>query len=169
MTVTDVGPNVVTDRGVGVLKYTTADQAFSWRAPGELDFGTPVVILAEAAATKIYSYNGDRWIEITRATGSLSANATAQITFSGGTNEFDGVFQLLKGQTSRIIYANSDAANGAALSLNDPRPAGEARHRAPRGNKAFVMGSRTMSLVRGADARRGWRDHDGVPGMQVGA
>lgn len=168
VTVTDVGPNVVTDRGLGILKYTTADQAFSWRAPGEIDFGTPVVILAEAAATKIYSYNGDRWIEITRAAGSLAANATAQITFSGGTNEFDGVFQLLKGQTSRIIYANSNATDGGALSLNDLDKL-EKLVKAPRGNKAFVMGSRTMSSFEALMRAAGGATMTEYQGMQVGA
>ncbi len=166
VTVTDVGPNIVSDRGVGILKYTTADQAFSWRAPGELDFGTPVIILAEAAATKIYSYNGDRWIEITRAAGSLSANATAQITFSGGTNEFDGVFQLLKGQTTRVVYANSDASNGANLSLADLDRL-EKLVKAPRGAKAFVMGSRTMTSWEALMRAAGGATMTEYQGMQV--
>mgnify|MGYP006928492170 CR=1 FL=1 len=143
--VTDVGPNIITDRGQGLLRYTHSTTSFAFRAPGSYDFG-PEATVAAGSVGKVYGHNRDQWIEVTRGVGVLSADSSAAVTFSGGTSEFDGVFALLKGQTSRIIYANSDATNGANISLADLDRL-EKLVKAPKAQKVFICGDRTMSSI----------------------
>jgi len=163
--ITDVGPNVITDRGQGLLRYTHGTTSFSFRAPGETDYG-PEATIAAGAVGKVYSFNRDMWIEVTRGVGVLSASATAAVTFSGGTSEFDGVFALLAGQTTRVIYANSDATNGANLALSDLDRL-EKLVKAPKQQKVFILGDRTMNAFEALMRAAGGATMGEYAGMQV--
>lgn len=143
--ITDVGPNITTDRGEGALKYTHSGTLVQFRAPGDYEYGDAVAI-GTGTVAKVYSYNGDSWVEVTHGSQAMAADGRAIVTFSGGTNEFDGALALLKGQTSRIIYANSDAANGANIALSDLDRL-EKMVKAPRQDKVFILSDRTMTSV----------------------
>lgn len=163
--ITDVGPNIDTSRGEGALKYTHTGTLVQFRAPGEYEFGEAVAISTSTVA-KVYGYNGDTWVEVTHGTQAMSADGRAVVTFSGGTAEFDGVFSLLKGQTSRIIYANSDAANGANLALSDLDHL-EKMVKAPQSDKAFILSARTMTTVEGLLRAAGGATMQEYQGVQV--
>lgn len=143
--ITNVGPNITTDRGEGALKYTHSGTLVQFRAPGDYEYGDAVAVGTNTVA-KVYSYNGDSWVEVTHGSQAMSADGRAIVTFSGGTNEFDGIFALLLGQTSRVIYANSDAANGANVALTDLDRL-EKMVKAPRQDKVFILSDRTMTSV----------------------
>lgn len=154
--ITDVGPNTMTNRGDGLIKFVTATNTFYYRAPGDLDYGDGVVLAAPGsgtAAVKVYSYNVDQWVEVTRGVGAIASDCRGMIVFSGGTSEFDGIFALLKG-TSRVIYPYAESGgNGSTLALRDLDRL-LVSVQGPNAKKALVMGSRTItafsSLMRAA-------------------
>lgn len=111
--ITDVGPNVIAERGPWLFKYTHSGTLVQVKAPGDPDYGDAVTVGTSTVA-KVYSYNADSWVEVTHGTQAMSANDSGTIVMSGGTAEFDGVFELLAGQTDRIVYAGD---NGGALTM----------------------------------------------------
>lgn len=137
--ITDVGPNVIVSRGNWQFKYTHSGTLVQVRAPGDPDFGTAVAITTNTVA-KVYSYNRDSWVEVTHGSQAMAANDAGYIVMSGGSNEFDGVFELLAGQTSRFIYAG---VNGGALALTDLDNIIEMVKQEARPNKRLIMGTRT--------------------------
>ena len=151
--VTAVGPNVITDRGPWAVKYTHSGTTVQVKAPNDPDYG-PAVTLGTSTSANVFSYNRDSYVTIAHGSQAMSANDAGVINFSGGTNEFDGVLALLAGQTSRIMYANSAATDGGALSFVDLDTLAEMVKGASRADKRFVMGTRTwvsfQALVRSA-------------------
>lgn len=154
--ITNVGPNTITSRGDGQLKFVTATNTWYYRAPGDLDYGDGVVLAApgsSTAAVKVYSYNVDQWVEVTRGVGSIATDCRGNIVFSGGTSEFDGIFALLAG-TSRVLYPYAESGgNGSTLALRDLDRL-LVSVQGPNSKKALVLGSRTItafsSLMRAA-------------------
>ena len=140
--VTAVGPNVIAERGPWLMKYTHSGTLVQVRAPGDPDFGAAVAIGTTTTAD-VYSYNRDQYVTIAHGSQAMSANDTGQINISGGTNEFDGALELIKKQTSRIVYAGSDATDGAVLSLTDLDKIIEMVKGAARPEKRLIMGTRT--------------------------
>ena len=140
--ITNVGPNVIASRGNWQFKYTHSGTLVQVRAPGDPDFGTAVAITTSTVA-KVYSYNQDSWVEVTHGSQAMAANDAGLIVISGGSNEFDGVFELVAGQTARVIYAGSSAADGAALALTDLDNIIEMVKQEARPNKRLIMGTRT--------------------------
>ncbi len=140
--ITAVGPNVITSRGSWEIKYVHTGTFVSVRAPGDLDFG-PAVAIGTNTTANVFSYDRDRYVTVAHGSQALSANDAGIITFSGGTNEFDGFFTLIAGQTSRVIYAGSAATNGANLALTDLDTLIESVKGAARPDKRLVMGTRT--------------------------
>lgn len=140
--ITNVGPNVIQARGNWQFKYTHTGTLVQVRAPNDPDFGAAVAISTSTVA-KVYSYNQDSWVEVTHGTQAMSANDAGVIVMSGGSNEFDGVFELLAGQTARTIYAGNSAADGSALALTDLDNIIEMVKQEARPNKRLIMGTRT--------------------------
>lgn len=111
--ITNVGPNVLAERGDWLFKYTHAGTLVQVRAPGDPDYGTAVAVGTTTVA-KVYSYNADSWVEVTHGSQAMAANDSGTIVMSGSSEEFDGVIELLAGQTDRIIYPGD---NGGAVSM----------------------------------------------------
>jgi hypothetical protein len=108
--ITAVGPNILSDRGTGSLKYTHSGTLVQFRAPGELEYGTAVAISTSTVA-KVYGYNNDSWVEVTHGTQAMSANDTAEITFTVTNSEPEGILSLIQGVTSQIIYGGTNGGN----------------------------------------------------------
>lgn len=146
--ITDVGPNVIAARGNWQFKYTHTGTFVSVRSPTDPDFGTPVAV-GTGTAAKVYSYNRDSWVEVTHGSQAMSASDAGYIVMSGGSGEFDGVFELLAGQTDRIIYAGD---NGGALAFTSLDTIIGMVKGASRSDRRLIMGERTwvshQALVR---------------------
>lgn len=140
--VTAVGPNVIADRGPWLFKYTHSGTLVQVKAPGDPDYGAAVAIGTSTTAD-VYSYNQDQYVTVAHGSQAMSANDAGVIVISGGTNQFDGVFELIKKQTSRILYAGSAATNGAVLSLTDLDNIIEMVKGSARSDKRLIMGTRT--------------------------
>mgnify|MGYP000033998451 FL=1 len=111
--ITNVGPHVIADRGPWLFKYTHTGTLVQVKAPNDPDYGTAVTVGTNTVA-KVYSYNADSWVEVTHGSQAMSANDSGTIVMSGSSEEFDGVIEMLAGQTDRIIYAGD---NGGALTM----------------------------------------------------
>ena len=97
----------------GEVKYVATGTFFSYRAPGDVDFGTPVSIGTSATGT-VFSKNGDAWLTITRGVGAISSNQTAVVVIANGANEPDGLYRLMVQHTGQWIYPGAD---GGALTF----------------------------------------------------
>jgi len=137
--ITNVGPNVLSERGPWLFKYTHSGTLVQVKAPGDPDYGDAVAV-GTGTVAKVYSYNADSWVEVTHGSQAMSANDSGTIVMSGSSEEFDGVIELLAGQTDRIIYAGD---NGGALSMALlDQLAGMVKGAAPR-DKRFIFAEKT--------------------------
>lgn len=103
-----------TDRhGPASLKYTHVGTFWSYRAPGDRTYGTPVAIAANGSAV-LSSDNPSRKVTITVTVASATADGEVQLRFASTTNEPDGLLKLIP--TSQVI--SSSGANGDALSFD---------------------------------------------------
>lgn len=100
-----------TRRGPGSIKYTHTGTFWSFRAPGDVTYGTPVAVAADATVT-LKSHNPSNFINATIDVSAATANAEELIVFTSSNNEFDGLWEMC--DPSMITAA---ATNGTAFSI----------------------------------------------------
>ncbi len=81
-------------RGPGSLKYVHVGTYWSFRAPGDPDYGTPVAAAADGSYT-LYSYNKSKWIRLTLDVSDATANGETSIAFTTSTNQFEGLEKVI--------------------------------------------------------------------------
>lgn len=137
----------VSDRAEGGdISYTHATTTWSFRAPGDRDFGPEVVSASDNAALTLYGASPSKWIRISTTAASATEDAVARVTFSVSGNEFSGLGAL-------ISPAQTIAKSGAVLDfamldeLND-----KVKDRS--GRQAYIVSSpmrrRINTLIRAA-------------------
>jgi hypothetical protein len=139
LSITDVGPSVLTNRGNGSLKYTHSGTTVQFRAPGDTEYGAAVTC-GTNTVVKAYSYNEEQWVEVTHGASALSANDTGDVVFTAGASEFDGMIELIAGHTGQIIYGGTNGGN-LSLALLDQLTDLVI---APDSAKVLIMGLRTF-------------------------
>lgn len=100
--------------GPGDIKYVNAGTLWSYRAPGDRTFGTPVAVASNTSGVVLSSDNPNKKITVNIAVSSATADGVTQVNFVTTTHEFDGVPKLCP--ASQTVF--SGGANGDALSFD---------------------------------------------------
>lgn len=101
-----------TRRGPGTIKYVNTGKLWSFRAPGDITFGTPVAAAADGDFT-LTSHNPSNFITATIDVSAATANAEESVYFTSSNNEFDGLWEMCDPS-----MVTATAANGTAFAIS---------------------------------------------------
>lgn len=152
------GPHLdSTRRGPGSIKYDSGGDEFSFRAPGDVDYGTPVA--SAVGDLTLTSWNPSFYITVTDD-GTAAADGETLIYFASSNDEFDGLNQMIPAsQTIPVVGGTGDAYSIAMLdeliSLQKVRE-----------DRAFIMNSKQIENHYGALRALGGihPEHVAIPG-----
>lgn len=96
-------------RGPGSIRYTHAGTLWSFRAPGDRDFGTPVEVATDLTVT-LKSDNPSYFISATIDASDVTADDEVPIFFTSSNDEYDGLWEMADpALVSPIVGASGDA------------------------------------------------------------
>lgn len=102
-------------QGPGTLRYTHTGTLWAYRAPGDIDYGADVAIVANGSAT-LFSVNRSKWVTITVTVASATANGLCEIFTTSSNNEPDGLAKICSAaQTVASVGAAGDALTLAKM------------------------------------------------------
>ncbi len=111
------GPHIDSDRyGPGELRYVHAGTLWSFRAPGDRDFGTAVAAASDGTYT-LKSDNPSKWIQVTLDVSDATAGGTTRITFASTTDKPEGMAKLCA--PSQEIASTGGTGDALAFSTLD--------------------------------------------------
>lgn len=99
--------------GPGSLKFDLATSSYSYRAPGDQEYGVPVVVAANAGPYTVASKSAHMYLTFSTA-GLPAADAHTNVLFSSTTNQPDGLINLVD---PSMLVAPTDAVNGDPISF----------------------------------------------------
>lgn len=99
--------------GKGTLKYVHSTTTWSWRAPGDRDFGAGVVAATDGTYT-LSSDNPNKKLTLTLDVSDATADFVADVQINSTNNEPDGLKKMIT--TAQTV--SSSGANGDALSFD---------------------------------------------------
>jgi hypothetical protein len=124
--------------GPGSLKYVHSTTSWSFRAPGDVDYGNAVVAAADGVFT-LYSTNKSKYIQVTLDVSDATQDGEAHIRFASTTNQFDGMKKLVA--PSMIQTANgTDGDDFSFVKLDNLIDALKVRD-----NRAFIMNGKLIN------------------------
>lgn len=131
----DYGPHLDSSRrGPGSLRYVHSTQTWSFRAPGDVDYGTGVVATTNGSYT-LRSWNPSYYITVTLVVASASTDGQSHITFTSTAQEFDGLIEMC--DPGQLIDPVATDGDDFTINLLDKM----LRYEKVRMNRAFVMHS----------------------------
>lgn len=157
------GPGLDSVRsGPGTIKYTHAGTLWSFRAPGDLDFGTPVAVAADAVVI-LRSQNRSKYVTVSVDVSGAVANAEANLYFtsSATTESFDGIHDMM--DPGRVIPSVAAAGDDFSLATLDLLHEQVKVKR----NLAYVLPPRLITMFRQAMTALGGVTMAEVSGRQV--
>ena len=131
-----------TRRGPGSIKVTVnvsgTDADYQFRAPGESSYGPAVNVTADGDIT-LKGFNESYYVTVTADISAATASQEEIVYFSSGTNEFDGLFNLVHPtMTVPVVGANGDSFDFALMDdLIDRVKVRE--------NRAFIMNGKLVN------------------------
>jgi hypothetical protein len=102
--------------GPGDIKYVHAGTLWSYRAPGDRTFGTPVAVAGNTANVVLASDNPNKKIVVNITAASATADGITSVTFNTTTHEFDGLPKLVP--PSQTVPSSTAGVDGDALSFD---------------------------------------------------
>lgn len=149
-----------TRRGPGSIKYTHTGTFWSFRAPGDIDYGTPVAVAGDGQAT-LHSHNPSYFITATIDVSDATADDEAGIYFTSSNDEFDGLWEMADPSlVTPVVGGNGDNFTLALLDdLMDIQKVREGRH--------FIMPGKLVNQYYAAVRALGGADpqHVTIPGI----
>jgi hypothetical protein len=100
--------------GPGDIKYVHTGTFWSYRAPGDRTFGTPVAVAANTTNVVLSSDNPNKKIVVNISIAGATADGITSVNFATTTHEFDGLPKLIPA-TQTIPSTGTD---GDALSFD---------------------------------------------------
>jgi hypothetical protein len=122
-------------RGPGAIKYTHVGTSWQFRAPGDVDYGAPVVVASGVQTVVLKSWNESKWIQVTITAATATANGETMITFASSTNEFEGLNEIV--EPARVIDPVGGTGDAFSFALMDQMITNEK----VRVNRAFLVNS----------------------------
>jgi hypothetical protein len=135
--------------GPGDIKYTHAGTLWSYRAPGDRTFGTPVAVAANSTNVVLSSDNPNKKIVLNITVASATADGVVSVSFATTTHEFDGLPKLIP--ASQTIPSTGTDGDALTFDVLDQLLFEKLKER---GNAAFFMNAKLkrkfMALARSA-------------------
>jgi hypothetical protein len=102
--------------GPGDIKYVNTGTFWSYRAPGDRTFGTPVAVASNTTGVVLSSDNPNKKIVLNITVASATADGVTQVNFASTTQEFDGLPKLVP--SSQTVASTAAGVDGDALSFD---------------------------------------------------
>ena len=149
-----------TRRGPGSIKYTHTGTFWSFRAPGDIAYGTPVAVAGDSTVT-LKSHNPSFFITPTIDVSDATADDEASIYFTSTNDEFDGLWEMCDPSLiTAVVGGNGD--NFTLSLLDDLMDVQKVRE-----SRAFIMPGKLVNQYYAAVRALGGADpqHVTVPGI----